>query len=65
MVVSRTWKRFARIPKAFSTTLLVPVVKCPLFIAQTHMALWFPHGVLEGEGIVTGEEVGYILVVIG
>ena len=41
------------------------VVKYPNFIFQTPMAVWFHHGLPEGEGIVDDEEVGYILVVIG
>ena len=41
------------------------VVKYPHFIFQTPMAVWFHHGLPEGEGIVDDEEVGYILVVIG
>ena len=41
-----------------------PVVKCTLFIVQTPTAVWLHHGLPDGEGIVAGEEVGYILVVI-
>ena len=42
-----------------------PVVKYPLFIVQTPVAVWFHHGFPEGEGTVADEEIGYILIVIG
>jgi hypothetical protein len=42
-----------------------PVVKDPLFVVQTPVAVWLHHGLSEGEGIVAEEEVGDILLVIG
>ena len=58
MMPSRTRKRFTKIPKAFSTTLLPgdPLVGYSFFPCQLPSAAGFDHTWHQGEGFVTQQE---------